>query len=90
MSTAEVCEAMKCVAVECVYVSNMDLFISNYGKSTYLSEFESQQYQETGIAIKYLRDTWLKKVTQSVRLCLRDVGNEFDFEQKDYVQIKQN
>ncbi|XP_072745723.1 dynein axonemal heavy chain 1 [Anoplolepis gracilipes] len=79
----EVYEAMQCVVTECIHVSNMNLFIPIYGKSIYLSEFESQQRQETGIVIKYLKETWVEKITQSVRLCLRDIGKGwFDLEQR--------
>ncbi|KMQ95378.1 dynein heavy chain axonemal [Lasius niger] len=79
----EVHEAMQCVATECIHVSNMNLFIPNYGKSIYLSEFKSQQHQETGTVIKYLKETWVEKITQSVRLCLRDIGKGwFDLEQR--------
>lgn len=51
-----------------------------------LSEFASQQYQEASTVIKYLRATWLEKVTQSVRLRLRDMQKSdwFDLEQKNY------
>lgn len=81
----EVYEAMECVVVECIHVSNMNLFVQNYGKSMQLSEFESQQQQETGTVIKYLKEMWLEKITQSVRLCLRDIGQGwFDLEQKNH------
>ncbi|RLU27110.1 hypothetical protein DMN91_000909 [Ooceraea biroi] len=81
----EVREAMQCVVVECLYVSNMNLFVSNYGKSMFLSEFESQQLQETSTVIKYLKELWLERITQLVRLCLRDIGKGwFDLEQKDH------
>ncbi|XP_018339413.1 PREDICTED: dynein heavy chain 1, axonemal-like isoform X2 [Trachymyrmex septentrionalis] len=45
----EIYEAMSCVIVECSNILNMNLFVSNYGKSMYLLEFESQQRRETGI-----------------------------------------
>lgn len=81
----EVYEAMGCVVVECINISNMNLFVSNYGKSMHLSEFESQQQTETSTVIKYLKETWLEKITQSVKLCLRDIGKEwFDLEQKNH------
>lgn len=70
----EVYQAMECVVVECINISNMNLFVSNYGKSMHLSEFESQQQQEIGTVIKYLKEMWLERITQSVRLYLRDVG----------------
>lgn len=51
----------------------------------YLLEFESQQQQETGTVIKYLKEMWLERIIQSVRLCLRDIGKEwFDLEQKNH------
>lgn len=76
---------MQCIVVECIRVSNMSLFVSYYGKSMPLSEFESLQNQETSTVIKYLKESWLERITQSVRLCLRDVGKEwFDLEQKNH------
>jgi len=79
----EVHEAMQCVVNECFHVSNMNLFIPTYGKSIHLSEFKSQQHQETSTVIKYMKETWVEKITQSVRLCLRDVGKGwFDLEQR--------
>ncbi|XP_039313454.1 dynein heavy chain 1, axonemal [Solenopsis invicta] len=81
----EVYQAMECIVVECINISNMNLFVSNYGKSMHLSEFKLQQQHETGTVIKYLKETWLEKIIQSVRLCLRDVGKGwFDIEQKNY------
>ncbi|KAM0726282.1 Dynein axonemal heavy chain 1 [Formica fusca] len=81
--TPEVHEAMQCVVVECIHVSNMNLFIPIYGKSIHLLEYKSQQHQETGSVIKYLKETWVEKITQSVRLCLRDIGKGwFDLEQR--------
>ncbi|XP_011707083.1 PREDICTED: dynein heavy chain 1, axonemal-like, partial [Wasmannia auropunctata] len=81
----EVYEAMGCVAIECVNILNVNLFVSNYGKSMDLSEFESQQQQETDTVIKYLKEMWLERITQSVRLCLRDIGKGwFDLGQKNY------
>lgn len=81
----ELYEAMGCVSFECINISNMNLFVSNYGKSMYLSEFESQQQQETGIVTKYLKETWLERITQSVRLCLRDTEEGwFDLKQKNH------
>lgn len=80
----EIYEAMSCVAVECINISNRNLFVSNYGKSMHLSEFESQQQQETDTMIKYLKETWLERITQSIKLCLRDIGKAwFDPEQKN-------
>ncbi|KAK2581762.1 hypothetical protein KPH14_002241 [Odynerus spinipes] len=79
----EVYDAMRCVVAECANVSNMNLFISNYGKSMPLAEFESQQNQITTMVIKYLKEPWLEKITQSVRMCLRDVGKGwFNLDQK--------
>lgn len=61
----------------------MNLFIPIYGKSIHLLEYKSQQHQETGSVIKYLKETWVEKITQSVRLCLRDIGKGwFDLEQR--------
>lgn len=81
----EVCEAMQCVVAECLHVSNMNLFVSNYGKAMFLSEFEAQQQHETSMVIKYLKELWLERIIQSVRLCLRDIGKGwFDLEQKDH------
>ncbi|KYM92457.1 Dynein heavy chain 1, axonemal [Atta colombica] len=77
---------MSCVNVECSNILNMNLFVSNYGKSMYLLEFESQQQQEAGIVIKYLKEMWLERITQSVRLRLRDISGKkwFDLEQKNH------
>jgi len=52
----------------------------------YLLEFESQQQQEAGIVIKYLKEMWLERITQWVRLCLRDISGKkwFDLEQKNH------
>ena len=82
----EIYEAMSCVNVECSNILNMNLFVSNYGKSMYLLEFESQQQQEAGIVIKYLKEMWLERITQWVRLCLRDISGKkwFDLEQKNH------
>lgn len=79
----EVYEAVRCVVYECDYVSDMNLFVSNYGKSMSLTEFESQQNQTTTMAMKYLKEPWLEKITQSVRIYLRDVGKGwFNLDQK--------
>ncbi|KAG7197921.1 hypothetical protein KM043_016158 [Ampulex compressa] len=79
----EVYEAMSCIVAECIRVSNMNLFLPNYGKSMNLSHFEAEQTQMTMTILKYLREPWLEKVTQSVRMCLRDVGKGwFNLEQK--------
>ncbi|KAG5345241.1 DYH1 protein, partial [Acromyrmex charruanus] len=81
----EIYEAMSCVNVECSNILNMNLFVSNYGKSMYLLEFESQQQQETGTVIEYLKEIWLERIVQSVRLCLRDSEKKwFDLEQKNH------
>lgn len=66
---------MQCVVAECIHVSSMNLFASNYGKSMSLLEFESQQNLETGMVIKYLKESWLERIAQSVRMCLRDLEN---------------
>jgi len=52
----------------------------------YLLEFESQQQQEAGIVIKYLKEMWLERITQSVKLRLRDISGKkwFDLEQKNH------
>ena len=48
-----------------------------------LNEFRAHQIQAMNTLIKYLKDPWLKKIIQSVRLCLRDVGKGwFNIEQK--------
>lgn len=79
----EVHIAMQCVVAECIHVSNMNLFFLIYGKSIYLSEFESLQNQETSTVIKFLKETWVENLTKSVRLCLRDIGKGwFDLEQR--------
>ncbi|XP_014476414.1 PREDICTED: dynein heavy chain 1, axonemal [Dinoponera quadriceps] len=80
----EVYEAMQCVVAECIYVSDMNLFASTYGKSMPLLEFESQQNLENGTVMKYLKELWLERITQSIRRCLRDLGKEwFDLDQKN-------
>jgi len=81
----EVCEAIQCVVVQCLSVSDMNLFVSNYGKSMSLTEFEMLQEHETVTIIKYLKTLWLERIIQSVRLRLRDIGKGwFDFEQKNH------
>ncbi|XP_011146850.2 dynein heavy chain 1, axonemal-like, partial [Harpegnathos saltator] len=82
---AEVHEAMQCVVVECIHVLGMTLFVSNYGKSMPLLEFELHQNLETGTVIKYLKESWLERITQSVRMCLRDLGKGwFNLEQRNH------
>ena len=50
-----------------------------------LPEFEDLQNQATTTIIKYLKERWLEKITQSVRMCLRDLGKGwFNLEQKDH------
>ncbi|XP_053995639.1 dynein axonemal heavy chain 1-like [Hylaeus anthracinus] len=79
----EVYEAMACVVAECIHVSSMNLFASNLGKFMQLEEFEDIQTLAITTVIKYLREPWLEKISQSVRLCLRDVGKGwFNLEQK--------
>ena len=79
----EVYEAVSSVVTECLKVSDMSLFDSNYGKSLSLDEFKAQQMQSISNLLKYLKEPWLKKIVQSIRLCLRDVGKGwFDLEQK--------
>ncbi|XP_035733901.1 dynein heavy chain 1, axonemal-like [Vespa mandarinia] len=79
----EVYEVVRCVVYECAYVSGMNLFVSNYGKSISLIEFENQQNQTTTMVMKYLKEPWLEKITQSVRIYLRDVGKGwFNLDQK--------
>ncbi|XP_043259684.1 dynein axonemal heavy chain 1-like [Colletes gigas] len=70
----EVYEAMASVVEECIHVSDMCLFASNFGKLMKLSEFVDVETLATVTVIKYLKEPWLEKITQSVRLCLRDVG----------------
>lgn len=68
---------------ECMLVSSMNLFATAYGKQIKLSEFEDLQNQATTTLIKYLKEPWLEKITQSVRMCLRDLGKGwFNLEQK--------
>ncbi|KAK9309948.1 hypothetical protein QLX08_000576 [Tetragonisca angustula] len=79
----EVYEAMTCIMAECMLVSSMNLFATSYGKQIKLSEFEDLQNQVTTTLIKYLKEPWLEKITQSVRMCLRDLGKGwFNLEQK--------
>ncbi|XP_024940673.1 dynein heavy chain 1, axonemal [Cephus cinctus] len=81
----EVHEAMCCIVAECINVSDMTLFSLNYGKSWTLDDFEAQQTQTTVTTFKYLRERWLEKMTQSIRMCLRDIGKGwFNLEQKDH------
>ncbi|XP_023289892.1 dynein heavy chain 1, axonemal [Orussus abietinus] len=81
----EVHEAMSCIVSECLKVSGMNLFVQSSTKSLVLFEFEAQQNQTSGTLIKYLKEPWLEKITQSVRMCLRDVGKGwFNLEQKDH------
>lgn len=81
----EVHEAMQYVVAECIHVSGMNLFASNYGKSMPLLEFESQQIMETSRIIKYLKELWSERITQSVRMCLRDLKKGWlDLEQKNH------
>ncbi|KAL6436551.1 hypothetical protein ACFW04_004787 [Cataglyphis niger] len=81
----EVHIAMQGVVAECIHVSNMNLFFLIYGKSIYLSEFESQQNQESSTVIKFLKEMWVENITKSIRLCLRDIGKgSFDLEQRNH------
>ncbi|XP_060831781.1 dynein axonemal heavy chain 1-like [Bombus pascuorum] len=81
----EVYQAMACVMAECVYVSSMNLFAISYGKQIRLLEFEDLQTQAILTVIKYLKEPWLEKITQSVRMCLRDLGKGwFNLEQKNH------
>lgn len=70
----EVYEAMTCVVAECAQAASMCLFASHYGKEMKLYDFEDLQTQATVAVIKYLKEPWLIKITQSVRMCLRDLG----------------
>lgn len=81
----EVHQAMQCVVVECIHVSeDMNLFTINYGKSIPLLEFESQQNLGTDVIMKYLKESWLERIAQCVRMCLRDLENGWlDLEQKN-------
>lgn len=79
----EVYDAMVCVVAECIHVSNMNLFSVHHGKQVRLHEFEEQQAQATVTVVKYLREPWLEKITQAVRMCLRDIGKGwFNLEQR--------
>ncbi|XP_076766961.1 dynein axonemal heavy chain 1 [Xylocopa sonorina] len=79
----EVYEAMVCIVAECMNVSSMNLFGTSHGKQITLAEFEDLQSQATITVIKYLKEPWLEKVTQSVRMCLRDLGKGwFNLQQK--------
>lgn len=76
---------MQCVVAECIHVSGMNLFASNYGKSMTLSEFESRQNLENSTIMKYLKESWLERITQSVRMCLPDLKKGWSaFEQKNH------
>lgn len=76
---------MKCIVVECKQAASMNLFATSYGKQIRLKEFEDLQIQSTITVIKYLKEPWLEKITQSVRMCLRDLGKGwFNLEQKDH------
>lgn len=79
----EVYKAMECVTVECKHVSDMCLFASSFGKCLKLSEFEDVQSLAILTVVKYMKEPWLQKIIQSVRLCLRDVGKGwFNLQQK--------
>lgn len=79
----EIYEAMSCIVIKSLKVGATNLFISNYGKSMTLEEFEQQQTQTMTTVIKYLKEPWLEKITQSVRMCLRDIGKGwFNLDQK--------
>ncbi|XP_026674744.1 dynein heavy chain 1, axonemal-like [Ceratina calcarata] len=81
----EVHDAMACIVAECMQVSSMNLFATSHGKQIQLSEFEDLQTQATTAVIKYLKEPWLEKITQSVRMCLRDLGKGwFNLQQKDH------
>lgn len=79
----EVYEAMVCIVAECIHVSDMNLFTFSHGRQMKLEEFEESQIQSTLAIIKYLKEPWLDKITQSVRMCLRDIGKGwFNLRQK--------
>ncbi|XP_025602682.2 dynein axonemal heavy chain 1-like [Athalia rosae] len=79
----EIHEAMSCIVTACLKIGTTNLFISNYGKSMTLDEFEQLQTQTTVTVVKYLKEPWLEKITQSVRMCLRDIGKGwFNLDQK--------
>nr|XP_046487754.1 dynein axonemal heavy chain 1-like [Neodiprion pinetum] len=81
----EIHEAMSCIVFESMKAGAGSLFISNYGKSMTLVEFEQLQTQTMVTVIKDLKEPWLEKITQSVRMCLRDIGKGwFNLEQKDH------
>nr|XP_034195945.1 dynein heavy chain 1, axonemal-like [Osmia lignaria] len=79
----EVYQAMACIVARCIQLSTMNLFGVNYGKLITLSEFEEMHSQSTVSVVKYLKEPWLEKIAQSVRMCLRDIGKGwFDLKQK--------
>ncbi|XP_076380684.1 dynein axonemal heavy chain 1 [Megalopta genalis] len=79
----EVYEAMSCIVIECIHVSSMNLFASSIGKTVKLWEFEDMQTLATSTVIKYLKEPWLEKITQCVRMRLREVGKGwFNLDQK--------
>ncbi|KZC03876.1 Dynein heavy chain 1, axonemal [Dufourea novaeangliae] len=79
----EVYDAMACIVAECIHVSSMNLFASTQGRIMKLWEFEDMNSLATSTVIKYLKEPWLEKIAQSVRMCLRDVGKGwFNLEQK--------
>nr|XP_012140860.1 PREDICTED: dynein heavy chain 1, axonemal [Megachile rotundata] len=79
----EVYHAMRCIVAECIQLSSMNLFAISYGKLITLSEFEELQTLATTTVVKYLKEPWLEKIAQSVRMCLRDVGKGwFDLKQR--------
>lgn len=79
----EVYDAARRVNEICQLTCNMCLFDTDRGKFVSLQEFEVHQVQATLTVIKYLREEWVNRIIQSVRMGLRDVGKgAFDLEQK--------
>lgn len=68
---------------ECLKIKDMHLFVSNYGKSMTLDEFDSIERQKITATLKYLKEPWINKIVQSIRMRLRVVGKGwFNLEQK--------
>ncbi|KAK0162578.1 hypothetical protein PV327_006345 [Microctonus hyperodae] len=90
----EVYDAMSRVIESCETIINMSLFGINHGKSLKLNEFEEQQLQTSATLMKYLKQQWIERIVQSVRMCLRDIGKGcFNLNQKtsyiyDVIKLK--
>ena len=62
----------------------MNLFVSNYGNSLTLDEFEAQQDHMTSTVMKYLKEQWLEQIVQSMTKWLGDVGKGwFNLDEKN-------